>query len=69
MNDEQKNDANAEPVRKNVTRDKINLSEYIISYINLANSSCCGDWAQYSNFAESLPQPGYLNSLDHPPRV
>lgn len=69
MNAEEKNTgSSAEPIRKNVTRDKINLSDYVLTQIDLACASGL-DYLNYSRFTESLYQSLYLSSIDHPPRV
>ena len=69
MNEEEQNaNSSAEPVRKNVTRDKINLSDYLLTQIDLACASGL-DHLKYSQFSSTLYQSLYLNSIDHPPRV
>lgn len=66
--EEQDANSNAEPVRKNVTRDKINLSDFLLAYISLAGSSGLNQM-NYLQFTESLYQSSYLSSIDHPPRI
>lgn len=66
--EEQDTNSSAEPVRKNVTRDKINISDYLLTQIDLACSSGL-DYLKYSQFSETLYQSSYLSSIDHPPRV
>lgn len=69
MNEDERNSQTApDPVRKPVTKENIKLSEYVVTYINLANISY-SDLLKYTHSTESLYTSGYANTIDHPPRV
>ncbi len=65
---EEGDSAKADPVSKNVTRDNIKISEYIVSKILLDKDSGINSF-QYKSLIAVLYNSGYSSSIDHPPRV
>lgn len=60
--------AKADPVSKNVTRDNIKISEYIVSKILLDKDSGT-NFLTYRSLNTDFYSPGYPGTIDHPPRV
>lgn len=60
--------AKADPVSKNVTRDNIKISEYLIAKILMNKNSGTND-IQYKFYSQNLYSSEFSSSIDHPPRV
>ena len=59
----------ADPVDKTVTRNNLKVLEYIISRISIAGNSGNTHFIQYKSFSSNLYNSGYLQTIDHPPKV